>query len=135
MLYTDIRTAFETALYNLDNTFPTAWENVAFTQADNVAHQEARLVFNAPLNPTLPRGHRRERGEFLVFLNYPSGGATSVIYNKAESIANIFTRGTTLVQGINIIQILESPHVGNAVLNNDRYILAIRVPFSCDVFE
>lgn len=135
MVYTDIRTAFETALYNLDTTFPTAWENVAFTENDSVAHQEVRLVFNRPSNPTLPAGHRRENGEFLVFLNYPSGNATADIYNKAESIANRFKRGTTLAQGSITVDILESPHVGNAVPAKDRYFLAIRIPFSCDVFE
>lgn len=135
MVYTDIRTAFETALYNLDTTFPTAWENVAFTENDSVAHQEVRLVFNRPRNPTLPAGFRREVGEFLVFLNYPSGNATASIYNKAESIANRFKRGTTLTQGSTTVDILESPHVGNAVPMKDRYFLAIRIPFSCDVFE
>lgn len=135
MVYTDIRTAFESALYNIDNSFPTSWENVQFTQVDGVAHQEVRLVFNNPLNPTLPSGHRRERGEFLVFLNYPSGNGTATIYNKAETISNSFKRGTTLVQGSTTVDILESPHVGNAIPAIDRYILAIRIPFSCDVFE
>lgn len=135
MIYTDIRTAFETALYNLDSSFPTAWENVAFTEDNTLAHQEVRLVFNKPSNPSLPAGHRREQGEFLVFLNYPSGIGTSEVYNKAELIANRFKQGTTLIQGSTKVDIFESAHIGNAVPMKDRYFLAIRIPFSCDVFE
>ena len=135
MVYTDIRTAFETALYNLDSSFPTAWENVPFQEEDNVAHQEVRLIFNKPLNPTVPAGHRRERGEFIVILNYPSGKATSEIYNKAETIANLFKRGTVLLRGGLRVEINESPAVGSSVQGQDRYLLGIRIYFTCDVFE
>lgn len=134
-VYVNIRTAFEQALYNLDNTFPTAWENAEFNELDQQAYQDVRLVFNAPENPTLPSGFRRERGSFVVFLNYPAGVGTSNIYNKAEEIANAFKRGTSLTSGGTVVRVLESPHVGDALLAIDRYILAIRVPFSADVFE
>lgn len=135
MVYTDIRAAFETALYNLAPTFPTAWENVVFTKNDQEAHQECKLVFNTPSNPTFPAGFRREQGEFQVFLNYKSGTGTAEIYNKAEGIANLFRRGSSFTSGSAVVNVFESPRVGDAFLAGDRYILAVRVPFSVDVYE
>lgn len=134
-VYQDIRTAFESALKALDTNFPTAWENVEFTESTTAAHQVPRLIFNRPQNPTFPAGFRRETGEFQVFLDYPSGNGTGAIYAKAEAIANRFKRGSTLPQGSLSVNILESPQVSNASIVKDRYILAVLIRFSVDVFE
>lgn len=135
MLYQDIRAAFETTLYNLDTTFPTAWENTEFTPDENTAYQRVQLVMRVPTDPTTSSDYRRENGEFQVFVSYPSNTGVNAAYTKAAAISGIFKRGTTLVQGDTKVQILESPHVGTAMQFADRYVVPVSISFICNIFN
>jgi len=135
MIYQNIRAAFETALYNLDNTFATAWENTEFTPDENVPYQRVQLVLYKPQNPTTSADHRRERGEFQVFVSYPKGSGANAAYDKASSIASLFKRGTTLIKNSTKVLIVQSPHVATAMQFADRYVVPVTVEFFVDVFE
>jgi hypothetical protein len=135
MLYQDIRAAFETALYNLDNTFDTAWENDEFTPDETKPYQRVQLMLYRPENPCINTDYRRERGEFQVFVSYPKVIGSHAAYTKASSIASLFKRGTTLQQGSTKVQIHLSPYVQTAMQVYDRYVVAVTVEFYVEVFE
>ena len=134
MIYQDIRSAFESTLYNIDTPFKTAWENTEFTP-DTSAYQRVQLVFQQPDNPTMDAGFRREQGEFQVFVSYPLDSGVVAAFTKAKQIADVFKRGTTLTKNSTNVQIVKSPYVGTGFKILDRYVVPVTIEFYVDVFE
>lgn len=134
MIYQDIRSAFESALYNLDISFATAWENDEYTPDESTPYQRVQLMLYKPQNPTMDRDYRRERGEFQVFVSYPKGVGSAAAYTKADQIAQRFKRGTLLTKNTTKVQITDSPHVGSAITILDRYVVPVTVEYYVEVF-
>ena len=88
-----------------------------------------------PENPCMDKNFRRERGEFQVFVSYPKGIGSSAAYTKANDIATLFKRGTTLQQNTTKVQIVNSPFVQSAIDVYDRYVVPVTIEFHVEVFD
>jgi hypothetical protein len=129
----NLRQAMETHLYNLDNTFPTEYENVSFTPTSGVPYQSVNVLFSQPNDYTLAMGDKYiEQGIFQITLKYPSNRGATTVEDKAYAVRSHFKKGTILTNNDNdtiVIKITQTPTITQLGVDGDRYLVAVSVPF------
>lgn len=129
-----IRQALETALDALDPPLPTAWENGDLDDGEGGAqvpagpYQSVWLLLANPVNSENSASHM-EHGFLQVNLRYPTGDGTADAGGRAELIRAHFRRGTTFTRGGIAVTVDGTPAVAQAMQDNKRYVVPIRIPF------
>lgn len=129
-----IRQALEAALATITPKVDTQYENIAYTPKTGVPYQAAYLIMNRPDNPTLGDSFYREKGIFQITLRYPLLGGTISVMTQAEKIRNLFSRGQTFTKDTIRVLIDKTPEIRTLPNEADRFVVAVKVPFSCDIF-
>lgn len=123
-----IRSALEAALAAMTPALATSWENVPYTPVVGTAYQRVHILFAEPQNPEIGR-FTQERGFLQVQLAYPLGTGPAAAAARAELIRTAFYRGRALTASGVVTTIEKTPEIAPARIEDDRYILTIRVRF------
>lgn len=114
----------------------TAWENMYFpVQANRVPYQKVQLMPARPDDVTMGRGYRREIGIFQVTLVYPLQLGTGDAYARAELIRSTFPRGASFTNSGIVVHIDKTPEIMGAMINDEAYMLPVRVYYYADIFN
>jgi hypothetical protein len=128
-----IREALEAALVTITPALATAWENRDFVKpAEGTAYQEAYVLFAAPDNPEMG-GLYTERGFLQVNLQYPKGAGPAPSDARAALIRAKFLRGAAFVSSGITVTITKTPEVAPARIENDRYLVPVRIRFHAHI--
>ncbi len=130
----NITKAFHKRLATITPSLATAYESVSFEPVQGTPYQIVQLVPTSPANPTLGGSHYREQGTFQIFLCYPANAGTFPVLERAELTRSYFQRGTTLVEGTSIINILQTPKIAGTSISQDRIIVPVIIQYSVEVF-
>lgn len=132
-----IKTALETRLKAIASLLPTQWENSAFTPPVDSAYQTVHLLPAEPVNPSIlgVAGSEmyREMGIMQVTLVYPARGGAGTALSKAEAIRDWFPRGASYSYGGITAVISRTPRIGPAMVQDDRYVLPISIPYFANI--
>ena len=123
-----IRAALETALAAMSPALDTAWENRAYTPVVGTPYQRVNLLLADPDNPEMGR-FTQERGFLQVQLVYPLGDGPGAATARAELIRDSFYRGLALTASGIVTTIEKTPEIAPARIEEDRYVLTVRVRF------
>lgn len=128
-----IKKAFEKKLATMTPVLSTAYESVSFTPVSGVPYQRVQIAPGTPENTVLASGFYREKGEFQIFLMYPTNKGTGDALKQAEALRLLFKRGTNLVQDGLTILLFRTPTIAGVQVIGDRVVVPIIVPYICDV--
>lgn len=128
----DIKKALEKHLLALQPSLPTAFPALSFTPEHGTPYQRVQISPQRPENPTMGDDYYRERGEFQVFLCYPSNQGTGEILTRAELVRNHFKRGTTIVEGSRVVLITRTPQIAGETIIGDRVIVPVLITYSVE---
>lgn len=137
-----VRRCLEEALAAMESPIATAWENVPFTPIDGSPYQRVSLLAAEPDNPEMGR-YTQERGFLQINLCYPLGTGPAAALQQAQRIRSAFYRGRTLTttqiddwfeyyspaETTVITTIEKTPEISPALIEDDRYVLPVRVRF------
>jgi hypothetical protein len=121
-----IRQALEIALAAVPGS-PTAWENQNFTPGAG-PFRRAWLMPAEPINPEIG-GTYIEHGLFQVSVFHPPGDGNKDAITEAENIRAAFPRRATFTQGGVSVMVEATPYIGPAIVDDNRYVLSVRIPF------
>lgn len=114
----------------------TAWENMFFPViANRVPYQKVHLLPGRPENPTLGDSFRREYGIFQVTLVYPLQFGTGDAFARAELVRSTFPRGASFVNSGVEVHIDVTPEIGPARIDDEAYMLPVRVFYYANIFS
>ncbi len=122
-----VRAALETAL-DAALTLPIAWENAPYLPIPGTAYARVHLLAAPPDNPEMG-GLITERGFLQVALVYPLGTGPGAALATAETIRSAFPRGASFTASGVITQIEKTPEIGPAMIEDDAYVVPVRVRF------
>ena len=123
-----VRNALETALNAMSPSLATAWENSPYTPVSGTPYQRVYLLAAEPDNPEMGR-HVVERGFLQVSLAYPLDDGPGAAMTRAELIRSTFYRGAALTASGITTQIERTPEIAPAQIEDDRYVVPVRVRF------
>jgi len=113
----------------------TAWEGVAFAQVTGVPYQKVYLIPATPENPTFGGNFSREIGFCQVNLFYPIQRGTAAVMTRAELIRSTFPRGSTFSFSGVTVRILKTPTISPGVVDEESFMVPIRIPYQADIFS
>ena len=123
-----VRNALETALNGISPSLATAWENSPYTPVSGTPYQRVYLLAAEPDNPEMGR-HTTERGFLQISLAYPLDDGPSAAMTRAELIRSTFYRGAAFTASGITTQIERTPEIAPAQIEDDRYVIPVRVRF------
>jgi len=129
----NIQRAFEKRLALLTPLLPTQYENKDYTPVTGTAYQSTYLLPAQPENPTLGDGYYREVGVFQVTLKYPNNGGSQLAKTRADLLVNHFKRGTSMTEAGQVIQVITTPTIAPAFIENERYCIPISVFYRSEI--
>lgn len=133
-----IRRALEIAIDGISPAIETAWENVDFKPTKGTAYQKVNILFATPQNPSIAGSGSliltRQLGFAQVSLMYPLLDGTAAIEARAELIKTTFKRGFSFTNDGQDVHILNTPEITPGNRDNDRWMVAVKIPFWADVF-
>lgn len=124
-----IRKALETQLATITPAIQTAWENVAFTPVPGTPYQSVNLLLAQPANPEMGPMYI-DQGFMQVSLFYPKDNGPADAQARAELIRAAFPIGASYVASGTVVNIIATPEVAPARIDDDRYLVPVRVRFS-----
>lgn len=124
----NIRKALEKHLAAL-GAFDTAWENSTFTPRQGVPYQRTNLLPAVPDNTAIGAGYFRDEGIFQITLCYPVNTGTAAVESRIEALRQHFKRATALVEGGQSISVFRTPSVAVGFVEQDRFCVALSVPY------
>jgi hypothetical protein len=124
-----IRAALEQHLAAMTPALSTAYENVQFSSTGGVPYQRVNLMTARPDNSTMGALLYRELGIFQVSLCYPLNSGPAAAEARAQLIRVQFKRGTTLTNGAITVNVTETPAISNAMVDTDRYVIPVSIPW------
>lgn len=132
-----IKAALETRLKAMSPLLPTHWENSQFTPPESGGYQSVHLLPAEPENPSIlgVAGSEmyRENGLMQVTLVYPAEGGAGTALAKAEAIRDWFPRGLSVSYGGITTVIGRTPRIGPAMVQDDRYVLPVSIPYFANI--
>lgn len=128
-----IRRAFERYLGLISTGIATAYQNDDFTPNLGSPYQRADLLSNTPDNQEMGSRSYNERGLFQITLAYPYGKGSGAADARAQIIRLHFKRGLTLVEQGLLINVIKTPRVAPAMIEEGRYVLPITIEWECHV--
>jgi hypothetical protein len=129
-----IRKALTEHLKLLTPTFPTQIENSAFVPTANVPFQRVAMLYANPDNQTLGCNFYKELGIMQIDLCYPTGKLNSDCQSKADEVRAHFQRGTLLSYDGQNVRVMTTPSKFTLGIRDDRYVVAVSISYSADVF-
>lgn len=123
-----VRNALETALASITPEIPLAWENTPFVPVNGEPYARVYLLAAEPDNPEMGR-HATERGFLQISLAYPLDDGPSAAMTRAELIRSTFYRGAAFTASGITTQIERTPEIAPAQIEDDRYVIPVRVRF------
>ena len=127
-----IRAALETALDGISPAIQTAWENVDFEPTVGTPYQSVHLLTATPDNREIGPGYT-EQGFLHVNLFYPIGNGPADAQARAALIRAAFPFRSTFAAGSETVLINATPEVGPARIEDDRYLLPVRIRFEAHI--
>ena len=128
-----IRAALEKKLALLSPALVTSYENVPFNSVSGIPYQRVNLMLATPDNSMIGGFMYREMGIFQVSLCYPLSTGPANAEAKAQALRLHFRRGTSLIEGTLTINIISTPRVSPAMVDIDRYVIPVSIPWQCDI--
>jgi len=110
----------------------TAWQNAPYTPADGTPYQKAYLMPVEPENAEYG-AHYRERGIFQVTLMYPLMTGPAATEARGELMRTTFARGNSFESGGVTVTIERTPHIGQGVVDADRWAVPVRIRFFANI--
>ncbi|MBI5940659.1 MAG: hypothetical protein HY859_09555 [Caulobacterales bacterium] len=128
-----IRAALETHLAVITPAIATAWENDEFTPPEpTVPYQAVHLMLARPDNSEIGP-HAVQRGFLQVSLRFPIKAGSGDAAARAELVKATFPRPTTCsALGVDVL-IDKTPEVLPAFVDDGRFVVTVRVPFTAQV--
>lgn len=123
-----VRAALETALASITPAIPLAWENTPYTPISGTPYARVYLLAAEPDNPEMG-GMATERGFLQISLCYPLDAGPGAAMTQAELIRSTFPRGAAFSASGITTQIERTPEIAPAMIEEDRYVLPVRVRF------
>nr|WP_295112444.1 phage tail terminator-like protein [uncultured Caulobacter sp.] len=123
-----IRAALETALAAMSPALATAWENTAYTPSADAPYQRVSMLFEPPVNTEYGRSFQ-QGGMFVVALCWPQGAGMADLSARIELLRATFPRGAAFTADGLTTQVARTPLVLAAILEGDRYVVPVQVPF------
>jgi len=123
-----IRAALETALAAMSPPLATAWENTAYTPTAGAPYQRVSMIFAEPVNTEYGRGFQ-QGGMFVVSLCWPQGAGMADITARVELLRSTFYRGAAFTADGLTTTVARTPLILAAILEGDRYVTPVQVPF------
>lgn len=124
-----IRAALESALDAMSPALATAWENTPYTPVAGTDYQRVYLLLAEPASLEMHKRIHREQGFLQISLCYPLGIGPSAATARAELIRATFYAGRTFTSGGFTAVIDGTPEIAPAAIEDDRYVLPVRVRF------
>jgi hypothetical protein len=129
-----IRRALEKHLAALAPALPTSWDNVGFSPpADGSVYQEAKLVPNEPNGEMMDTLTYIEQGFLQVALCYPQGKGPRDAENRVDALRRHFRRGTTLIEGGVVTEIVRIPAVASGVPDEGQWKVPVTIYWQAQV--
>jgi hypothetical protein len=137
-----IRAALETELAAMDPAMPTGWENMPVIPepGDTDPFQIATMLLADPADDEIGATRYTEQGLFQISLFYPTITAGAGVapgpgaaYRRALLVRQAFRRGRTLVADGLSVNIKGTPKIGPGFEDGARYVLPVRISFTCQV--
>jgi hypothetical protein len=133
-----LRSALETALDGMSPALSTAWENVKFEPVNGTPYQMVHVLYATPDNPTIGGSNgtvlTRYKGFMQVTLMYPLLDGAAAIEARAELIKATFTRGSSFTNSGQVVVVNGTPEVTSGIRDNDRWRIAVKIPFYSNVY-
>jgi len=123
-----IRAALETALTAISPPLATAWENTAYTPTAGTPYQRVSMLFEPPLNTEYGRGFQ-QGGMLVVALCWPQGDGMADLSARIELLRAVFPSGAVFTADGLTTQVARTPLILAAILEGDRYVVPVQVPF------
>lgn len=123
-----VRAALEVALNAMAVPLATAWENTPYSPDVGTPYQRVNFLAAEPENPEIG-GSVIERGFMQVSLCYPLDTGPAAAASRAELIRQTFKRGNAFTSSGIITQIERTPEIAPAMIEDDRYVVPVRVRF------
>ena len=127
-----VRTALETALAAISPALATAYENVPYEPVQGTAYQAVYLLPAEPENREIGTSYT-ERGILQVSLFYPLDTGPGAAQTRAELIRSTFYRGATFTASGITTHVDRTPEIGPARIEDDRYLVPVRIRFYAHV--
>lgn len=128
-----IRAAFEQRLA-LMPALATAYENVDYVPIAGTPYQRVNLIPATPDNQSMGQTYYQELGLLQVTLFYPMNKGANAAQARAELIKTHFKRSTSMTQSGLIVQVTKTPTISPAFFDGDRYCIAVRIYYMCNIF-
>jgi hypothetical protein len=131
-----VRSALESALWNMSPALATSFENAGYMNADGTAgtpdaatpYQRVTLLLAEPANVEFGPGYT-EQGFLQVDLNYPLAAGPHDATARAELIRSTFHRGASFTASGVTVNIERTPEIMPARVEEDRFIVPVRIRF------
>ena len=134
MAIKQIKRAIRSHLSTLTPSLPTALEAIPFTPPDGM-YQRLQFVVHRPTDPTFGTYFYRENVEAQFFVVDKLDKGTTDAEERAELIRDWFYKGLTLNEGTIKIHVLETPHVGSAIVAVDRIVVPVLVTLVAEIYQ
>jgi hypothetical protein len=131
-----VRAALEVALAAMTPALSTAYENAPFTPVVDTPYQRVTLLLAPPANNEIGRdGLYMEQGFMQVDLAYPLNAGPKPATARAELIRTTFYRGASFTASGVTVNIERTPEIMPARVEEDRYVVPVRVRFYAHIGE
>ena len=135
MSISSIRSALESHLSSMSGALPTAYENAQFLPVSGTPFQKVNLLPALTQNPSIGASLHREIGIFQVSLYYPLNAGANNCATMAENIRTRFARGITITKDSVTVMIDSTPSISKGMIDGDRWIVAVSINYSADIFN
>lgn len=126
---TAVRAALETALGSISPALATAYENALYVPVTGTPYQAVNLLCAQPNNIEIGPGYV-EQGIFQVTLYYPKDAGPKDAQARVELIRTKFAVGASFAASGVTVNITATPEVAPARIEDDRYLVPIKIRFS-----
>jgi hypothetical protein len=126
-----IRRAFEKQLALMSPSIQTAYENTDFTPTTGTPYQQVFLLPAMPDNSTQGASFYIEQGLVQITLRYPSNKGAQEAQARAEAVKLHFKRNTSMVESGLTVQVISTPTISTAFIDEDRYCIPISIYYQC----
>jgi len=134
MSFVVVRQQLETAIDAVSSgQIETNYENVFYRPTKDIAFQRVQVVFATPLNPTMGDNFYREYGFVQFTLYFPLQTGAGAAANWAQTLRATFPRGRSFVTGKVTTIISGTLERLPSIVEDDRFIVPLRMPFYVNV--
>lgn len=130
-----IRSALETALATITPSLSTAYENTSFTPVVGTPYQAVYLLPSDPEDLEMTGSLFWERGIFQINHFYPLQEGTAPAFTRAGLVQDTFRRGASFTSGAVTVTIRDTPAIGQAFTDDDRYVVPVRIRYSARIIR